>query len=120
MRVAFDQRGVTFMELVVSIAIFLIMLAFVVTNFTSSNNGGSVISAAHVLAGDIRNVQNKSQAGVLLDGMPNVEGYGILLDQSNLASATFYQLFGDNGNHEYGIGDVIVPGGEKDFLTERG
>lgn len=109
-------RGVTLIELMVAIAVFMILGSALITMRPSSDNTDAVQSAAHLLASDFRRLQNKAQSGVLFEDSLPEGGYGVRLDRTTLELASQYGLVAENGDHRYQpVNDPLLPAGSKKF-----
>ncbi len=97
-KAATDRRGVTIIELLISIAIFAILTAVLTWNFSRQRQAENVRRAANQLVADLRLVQTKAMTGTTIgesDETPAVPvgGYGLHVNFD--ISHTSYQLFAD-------------------------
>lgn len=103
----------TIMELVVSIAIFMMLTLVVVVNTRSDSTGAILDEAAAMLASDLRKIQNNAMTGLTQDKLFPA-GYGFFFDT---ATPTQYLLFADmDGDWKFGPGDVKINGKETELL----
>lgn len=76
-------KGLTLIELLVSIAIIAFITAIFVTNYTSSNKRTDLIMASQVMVADIHQAQNNTLGLVKYDGDSPAGGWGIHFNMSN-------------------------------------
>lgn len=93
-----NQKGVSFAELMLSIAIFLLLIGFVSINLAKSTKHATLGSSVDILVSDIKSQQIKAISGAT-DGQAAAASYGIFIQ------ANKYTLFrgnsyvsGDPGN----------------------
>lgn len=87
------QKGVTLIELLISIAIFAIVASIVLFGFVGSRKHSDLRLAADTLANDLRRVQSSAIAGQEINGtVPG--GFGMSFDLSG-TNYKQYQLFSD-------------------------
>lgn len=102
------KKGFTIIELLVSLGIFIVVTAMVVTNFRGGSRSDELKIAAETIASNLRRVQNMALAGELIDGVTPPGGYGIYF---NLATSDRYILFADkNGNRAYDVNEALPDG----------
>ncbi|MFZ5363974.1 MAG: pilus assembly FimT family protein [Patescibacteria group bacterium] len=102
------KKGFTIIELLVSLSIFIIVTAMVVTNFRGGNRSDELKIAAETIASSLRRVQNMALAGELVDGISPPGGYGIYF---NLGNPGQYLIFADkDGDLAYDVGEVLADG----------
>lgn len=98
-----SQRGITMIELLVSIAIFAIVTAVVLVGFVGSRKHGELRLAADQLVNDLRRLQTAAIAGQAVGGSVP-KGFGLTIDFTN---ARQYHLFADTmtrGGSDCGAG----------------
>jgi Tfp pilus assembly protein FimT len=102
------KRGFTIIELLVSLGIFIIVTAMVVTNFRGGNQSDELKIAAETIASSLRRAQNMALAGELIDEISPPGGYGVYFNSGNPGQ---YLIFADkDGNLAYDVGEVLVNG----------
>lgn len=102
------KKGFTIIELLVSLGIFIIVTAMVVTNFRGGSRSDELKIAVETIASNLRRAQNMALAGELTDGVTPPGGYGIYF---NLATSDRYIIFADkNGNLAYDANEALPDG----------
>ena len=98
--------GLTFVEMIVSVAIIAFVTAIFVTNYNDSNKRTDLVMSAQSLVSDIHQAQNNSLGLIKYGDVVPAGGWGISFD---LANNTQYTMFADldaPGEGNYRVYDV--------------
>lgn len=108
-----NKEGFTVIEIMVAVAIISVLIAVVVSNFSSSRLQFSLPEVVYKFGQDVRRAQGlalaaaeyKDASGVSLP----VDGYGVYVDLTSLGDKK-YILYADKspGNQRYDAGDYII------------
>ena len=112
--------GFTLIEAMVVLLIISVLSLVVLASYRAGEKQFALERSAHKLAQDIRRVQAMAMGAVECPPGTGCHGeippgYGIYLKQGD----DFYILYADEGDEEYGAGDVII-GGEIYFEKGKG
>ena len=105
-------RGFTLMELLISIAIFLIITAMVIVNFHSGRYRDELVGGAEAISTSIREMQTATSAGDVVEcvaGVPEppAGGFGVNLTLAN-SLITFGDCEGSTADYEFDALDSEV------------
>ena len=101
------NKGFTLVELLVSIFIIALLLAFALINYRGAKQKLALERAASKLAQDIRRVQGMALGSEKVQGQSSVNGYGIYFSSGGQGEE--YILFADiNSNNKYDGGDTEI------------
>lgn len=116
-----SSAGMTLVEVMISMAVFLILIGAVIVLRPSSSSSEAAHQSAQLLVSDLRAMQSKAQAGALLEGALPLGGYGVRLDRSTLEAANHYSTLAEDGDHQFQpLNDPVLPGGTKSFFGNTG
>jgi prepilin-type N-terminal cleavage/methylation domain-containing protein len=102
------KKGFTIIELLVSLGIFVVVTAMVVTNFRGGSQSDELKIAADTLVSNLRKAQNMALAGEQVGGITPPGGYGVYF---TLGTPLQYIVFADfNGNQKYDLGEDLSDG----------
>lgn len=102
MNLRFKEKGVTLVEIAVSIAILGVFASVLVADFPNILRRFALSRATYKLAQDFRRVQDFGLSGILVAGVNsiNATGYGIYLKVNPMNDKT-YIIYADSGNAQY-------------------
>lgn len=100
-----NQKGFTFAEVLVAIAIISIMTSAVVISYKDLENNKALSFGLKQFVTDIRVVQNNALGVLQHNGSIPDGGYGIRISTANDSS---YILFADDGDHIFSGGSEII------------
>ncbi|HSW89385.1 MAG TPA: type II secretion system protein [Patescibacteria group bacterium] len=96
------QRGFTLIELMITISVFLILLAFAAPNILRTRNSAVVNTSIDTVLADIKQQQLKSMVGDT-GGSGNASSYGVYF------GTTSYTLFKGSTYNSSDTTNVVVP-----------
>jgi prepilin-type N-terminal cleavage/methylation domain-containing protein len=100
------NKGFTFVELMITVSIMLLLLMLSFPFYTSINKKLTIDRAATRLVQDIRRTQEMSMSAQEFNNSYPKGGYGMYFSDSS--SNNKYYIFADvNGNHIYDSGELV-------------
>ncbi|MFH0951239.1 MAG: hypothetical protein V1765_02075 [bacterium] len=109
-----NNQGLSFMEIMVSISIIIVVLSLTVVNYKGANKRTEIIIWADKLVSDIRLMENNALAVKTFNDDSTRNLWGIYFNTSNAETTGHYVLYNDeNGNQIFDSGetyrDIILP-----------
>lgn len=98
-KIVLNEKGVTLVEVIVSIVVVAFFSMVMVSNFPRMKNTLALSRSIHKLSQDIRRVQDLALSGheLLVDGQKvSISGYGLYFDFSNDTNKSKYIIYADN------------------------
>jgi type II secretory pathway pseudopilin PulG len=112
LRFKFCEKGITLVEIIVSIFMITMFSTILIANFPKILKEFALSRVSYKLAQDLRRVEDLGLSGVQLTGgsgeLVQAKGYGIYIDLS-ASPIEQYILYADsNGDQSYTSGDYII------------
>jgi len=81
-----NKKGFTFIELIVSVSIFMLITGMMLANFRSGNQSNDLSNSAEIIANKLREAQTQSLSGV---GAVGTTGNGVYLQNGHSSFVTY-------------------------------